>query len=91
MWKYDKGTVVDDNGRLIVYTEGGDFVRIDPEWLPAILAVPELVAALEKISRGEGAYSRDELEHATNCITEAVDTASEALALMKPKTKPEAV
>ena len=35
--------------------------------------------ALEKIAKGEGAFSRDRLEHATNVIENAIDLAKQAL------------
>ena len=38
-----------------------------------------LRAALEEIAKGEGAFSRDRLEHATNVIENAIDLAKQAL------------
>ena len=38
-----------------------------------------LADALEEIAKGEGAFSRDRLEHATNVIENAIDIAIEAL------------
>ena len=38
-----------------------------------------LRAALEEIAKGEGAFSRDRLEHATNVIENAIELAKEAL------------
>ena len=35
--------------------------------------------ALKEIAKGEGAFSRDRLEHATNVIENAIDLAKQAL------------
>jgi hypothetical protein len=39
-----------------------------------------LVAALEEIAKGEGAYNRDPLQHAMNCIDNMKSIAALALA-----------
>ena len=40
----------------------------------------ELLDALTEIAKGEGAFSMDPLEHATNCIEDMKRIASEAIA-----------
>jgi hypothetical protein len=40
----------------------------------------DLVAALKKIAKPEGAYSRDELTHARNTIANVIAIAKQALA-----------
>jgi len=37
---------------------------------------------LEEIAKGEGAFSRDQLTHATNCVERAKELAAEGLALI---------
>ena len=49
----------------------------------AVNAHDELVGALEKITMGEGAFSRDPLTHAENCIDDMKALARAALALAK--------
>lgn len=52
----------------------------DPEpWALLLAAAPALLAALEQIAKGEGAFSRDPLEHASNVIEEAKAIASAAI------------
>lgn len=40
----------------------------------------DLLVALREIAKGQGAYSRDRLEHATNCIEEMKALAHTAIA-----------
>ncbi len=48
--------------------------------------IKRLRTALEEIRKGEGAYSRDKLDHAHNCIISMQDIATTALAA-KPETE----
>ena len=45
-----------------------------------IAAAPELLEALHEIAKGEGAFSRDQLTHATNTIEIMVEIARAAIA-----------
>ena len=47
--------------------------------------VQPLIEALQEISKGAGAYNRDPLEHASNCITEMKALAVAALARASQK------
>lgn len=53
-----------------------DFVYVP---LKQALAAPELLEALQEISVGRGAYSRDPLQHASNCIDNMVEIAKNAI------------
>lgn len=44
------------------------------------MALPKIRKILETISRGEGAYSQDQLTHDANCIESMKDLAKEGLA-----------
>ena len=44
-----------------------------------------LVAALKEVTKGEGAFSRDNLEHADNCIESMKAIAKAALAEVEPQ------
>jgi hypothetical protein len=47
---------------------------------------PVLLDALREIARGEGAFSRDPLTHATNCIESMKAIAAAAIALAEVRT-----
>lgn len=55
---------------------GDDAARI----VHAVNAFPALVAALREIAKGEGAFSRDPLTHAANCLDSMKEIARAALA-----------
>ncbi len=48
-------------------------------------ATTELLKALKEISEGKGAYSRDQLEHAGNCIRDMKEIAVKAIAKVEGK------
>jgi len=52
-------------------------------YCPMHAAAPQLQAALEKISLGEGRFHRDRLQHAINCIEDMREIAKQALAAAK--------
>ncbi len=51
----------------------------------ALKVLPKMKEALQEIAKGEGAFSRDPLQHAENVIEEAKKTAKAALAAAQPK------
>lgn len=58
----------------------------------ALLAspLPECVAVLREIAEGKGAYSRDRLEHAANCINEMKALAKGMLAKLESQERADA-
>jgi len=61
----------------------------EPEEVSARLKLyPDLVEALEKISLGEGRFSRDPLEHAGSCIEDMKAIAVAALARCQEDSDP---
>ena len=71
-----------------IFDADGNYAKTDGDTLEAnaalIKAAPELLVALEEISRGAGAYSRDPLIHASNCIDEMKAIAKAAIAKALP-------
>ena len=45
-----------------------------------IASAPAMLEALKEIAEGKGAYSRDKLEHAVNCVEGMKATAKQAIA-----------
>lgn len=48
----------------------------------------EVARLLKEIMKGEGAYSRDRLTHAGNCVENMKGLAKQALELLEEKKKP---
>jgi len=70
------------NGRLIIDAGGRDEVKtsLTTAKIKALCEyVDRLETALRKIAKGDGAFSRDPLTHAENCVERAVGLAKEAL------------
>ena len=45
----------------------------------------ELLTALKEIAKGEGAYSRDQLEHCVNAVENMKNLAKQAIKLVEPE------
>ena len=58
-----------------------------PEIANLIVAAPEMLKALEKISHPEGAFSRDHFQHAKNTIENIVNIAEKAIAKAKGESQ----
>jgi|GEM_PF-7034796 len=56
-----------------------DDIKCGDNRSPAKQRIAELEAALREIAKGEGAFSRDQLTHAENCIDNMKSIAQEAL------------
>lgn len=56
-------------------------VGYEPKRIAVLLeAAPDLLAALKEIAKGEGTYSRDQLEHCTNTVESMKEIAQQAIA-----------
>lgn len=53
-----------------------------------IAAAPDMLEALKEIAKGEGAYSRDHLVHASNVIENCIRLANAAIAKATGETQP---
>jgi len=62
-----------------------DFSVIDHPDARLIAAAPDLLEALKEIAKGEGAFSRDQLTHATNTIEAMKEIARAAIAKAEGK------
>lgn len=56
------------------------YMPVETAYLAALKRIAELEAALTEIAKGEGAFSRDRLTHAENCVDNMKDLAINALA-----------
>jgi hypothetical protein len=63
-------------------------VRRDEEMMFLVERIGKMAAALAEIAKGEGAFSRDPLTHATNCIESMKQIARDALAYDDSPTDP---
>ena len=54
--------------------------ELEVELAEALKRIAELEAVLTEIAKGEGAFSRDRLTHAENCVDNMKDLARNALA-----------
>ena len=89
-WKTESTLIRSETGKLVAAAEFADVdvdtARANAEFI--VLACNSyhiLMAAIKNIAKGEGAFNRDPLKHAQNCIEHATALADAALALAEPE------